>query len=106
MNLQRMSAAGRAQYLQTEKQIRSQVGEIFLKQKVVLLQKRRESCQAMLEINENLKLLKDEHQRVIHDIKATHLSEVNDLRTQKHEIVEQLKNAHQEQLNEERTKSE
>ena len=91
-----MSAEGRAQYLQTEKLIRSQVGEIYLRQKVVLQQRRRESRQAMLEINENLKLLKDEHQRVIHDIKAAHLSELNDLRAQKHEVVEQLKNAHQE----------
>lgn len=91
-----MNAEERSQYLQTEKVIRSLVAETYLRQKVVLLHKRRESCQAMLEINDNLKLLKADHQRVVHEIKASHAAELSDLRTSKDDVIEQLKAAHEE----------
>lgn len=42
----------------------------------------------MLEINENLKLLKEDHRRVIHEIKAAHASDTNDLRTQKDDMID------------------
>ena len=46
---------------------------------MTLVQKCRDNCQAMLEINDNLKLLKDENQKVIEDFRVKHMQEVEEL---------------------------
>lgn len=60
----------------------------------------------MLEINDNLKILKDDHQAVIHDIKASHSTEVKEIKASKDEVIEQLRAAHQEEMTAARNQSE
>ncbi len=58
---------------------------------MVLIQKNRDNCQAMLEINESLKMLKEENQRVIEDLRLKHSEEIDQLQAQKaHDISEIL----------------
>ena len=57
--------------------INQRILQIYLKQKMILIQKSRDSCQAMLEINESLKMLKDENARVIEEVKQKHQDELN-----------------------------
>lgn len=77
-----MKPAERAQYLHTDKLISSQVAELYMRQKVVLMQKHRDNMKAMLEINDILKSLKEDHQRVVHELRTSHLSETKELRSE------------------------
>ena len=51
--------------------------QICLKQKMILIQKSRDGCQAMLEINESLKMLKEENNRVIDEVKSRNQRELD-----------------------------
>ena len=61
---------------------------------MILVQKSRDNCQAMLEINENLKLLKEENQKVIEDIRLKHMQEVESLEAARNQAIANLAEQH------------
>lgn len=61
---------------------------------MILIQKNRESCQAMLEINQSLKVLKEENQRVIEEARQKHMEELEELERDKSSEIASLLDHH------------
>lgn len=57
----------------------------YLRQKMILMQKNRESVQAMFEINQALRMLKAEHDNVVIEIKNGHQQEIDELNQMKNQ---------------------
>lgn len=57
---------------------------------MILIQKSRDGCQAMLEINESLKMLKEENTRVMEDFKKKHQDELDAAQQAKQDEINTL----------------
>ena len=61
LNFTRMKDENQAEFYGMQNLIKENICQNYLKQKMIMIQKNRESCQAMLEINQSLKVLKEEN---------------------------------------------
>ena len=95
-----MKDGSQAEFYGTQNLIKESICQNYLKQKMIMIQKNRESCQAMLEINQSLKVLKEENQRVIEEARQKHIEELEGLETTKANEIAALVEQHQRERNE------
>ena len=72
----------------------------YAKQKMLMVQKSRDNCQSMLEINENLKMLKVENDNAVQQMTNTNKEEVENLVNLHQQQLEDIAKNHQMQIDE------
>ena len=86
--------------------VQAQVYEVmcqhYAKQKMLMVQKSRDNCQSMLEINENLKMLKVENDNAVQQMTNTNKEEVENLVSLHQQQLEDMAKTHQLQNEETR----